>query len=180
MADRANVTKTDALEAFRRALIIYQGKANQALSQVEDEIRRTRVWLQTEQRTALQAELKKRQRAMAQAEAELFSAKLSNYLDDTSAQQMGVRKARRALEEVEKKLAAVKSWLQNYDSRVETLGKRLEGFRFMLTHDFPRATALLSELQKSLEAYAEVKRPTDPAGSGPAEKNPEPEKSPSQ
>ncbi len=162
MADRANVSKTDALEDFRRALIIFQGKANQALSQVDDEIRRTRVWLQSEQRVALQAELKKRQRAMAQAEAELFSAKLSNYLDDTSAQQMVVRKARRAMEEVEKKLAATKSWLMNYDGRVETLGKRLEGFRQTLSHDLPKAMAMLSELQKSLEAYAEVRRPTDP------------------
>jgi hypothetical protein len=45
MAEHANVSSIDALEAFRADLIQYVEKARVALEDAEGEVRRTRSWL---------------------------------------------------------------------------------------------------------------------------------------
>ena len=51
MATQAKVTSIDALEEFRSRLIVFLNKAHAAVDQVNDDIRRTRTWIQHEQRT---------------------------------------------------------------------------------------------------------------------------------
>jgi chromosome segregation ATPase len=167
-ANQANVTSVDALDAFRSSLIIFQSKARRALDDATDELRRTRMWLQHEQRTRWENELKKRCRALDQAEQELVSAKLSSLRDNITFQQNAVRKAKAAVAEAEEKLRHIKKWNQNFDAIADPMAKRLEGLRQFLDYSLPKGITYLVHAAQTLEAYAEVHAPKDTTSTAPA------------
>ena len=68
MADRADVTSIDALERFRSNLLVYMDKAGMTLDEIDDAVKRTRVWVQTEQPNHWKAEIKRLTRALEDAE----------------------------------------------------------------------------------------------------------------
>jgi len=165
MATQVRVTSIDALESFRASLIVFLAKARRSMDEVADEVRRTRIWLQNDQRTHWENQLRRRRKVQEQAEAELFSAKLSGLRETTAAQQAAVLKARRAVAEAEEKLRNVKNWNMRYDGCAEPLTKSLEGLRFFLDYDLPKGVAFLANARKTLDAYAEAPLPATPAGS---------------
>lgn len=158
MDAQARVGSIDAIEAFRAALIRFTGRTKQALDDVTGEVKRTRGWLETEQRQKWEGELRRRARALEQAEQELYSARLSDMRRDKSAQQMAVNRARRALEEAREKLVLIKRWRQAYDSRVETLAKQLEGLQDLLARQMPKGAVSLANTIRLLQDYAGVER----------------------
>lgn len=162
MSQKAKVTSVDALDRFRASLIIFLSKARRALDDAGDELRRTRLWLQHEQRVRWENAARKGRRDLEAAEQELFSAKLSSLRDNISAQQMAVRKARAALEHAEEKLRHVKAWSRNYEGVADPLNRRLEGLRQYLDFDLPKAVAFLVQAQRTLDAYAEPAPAADP------------------
>ena len=64
MPERAHVTSVDALESFRASLIVYLSKARPTLEEVSADVQRTRGWLEDEQRTHWENELRRRSRAL--------------------------------------------------------------------------------------------------------------------
>jgi len=50
MGNQAKVTSTEALDAFRSNLIVFRAKAKKSVDEVTDEVRRTRGWLQLDQK----------------------------------------------------------------------------------------------------------------------------------
>jgi polyhydroxyalkanoate synthesis regulator phasin len=170
MDGRARVGSIAALEDFRAALIRYTERARRALDDVTGEVKRTRGWLETEQRQKWEGEYRRRARLLEHAEQELYSARMSSLRNDKSAQQMAVNKARRALAEAEEKLAVLKRWRQAYDTRVEALSKQLDSLQDTLSRQMPRAAVSLTNSIRHLQAYAEVHAPPrEPAGEGPGE-----------
>ncbi len=159
MASQVRVTSIDALEALRSALIIFMTKARRALDDVADEVRRTRMWLQHDQRFHWEGQVRQRQKKLGQAEQELLSAKLSGLRDSLVIQQNAVRKAKAELEEAEGKLRAVKRWNRDYDSAADPLLKRMEGLRSYLDFELPDAIAYLVQAQRTLDAYTEAPPP---------------------
>ncbi len=153
MAEQAKVTSVEALEYFRGNLIIFLTTAHQAIDEVGDAVKRTRQWIQNDQRLFWEGELKKRRRRLEQAEQELFSAKLSGLKQTSAAQEALVLKWKRATAESEEKLRNIKGWSRKYDSVADPLMKRLEGLRHFLDYEMPKALAYLVEAQKTLEAY---------------------------
>jgi len=173
MADQqAKVTSIEALEAFRSQLIVFLTKAKGALDEVSEDVRRTRNWLQVEQRNYWQAEIKRRRRKLDEAQQELFSAKLATFTSATTLQEAAVIKARRSMNEAEEKLRALKHWIRNFDSTVDPLARKLENLRQFLGQDMPKAVAYLTQTQKTLEAYAEVAAPRDITQQSPKEPPP--------
>jgi polyhydroxyalkanoate synthesis regulator phasin len=169
MEGQARVGSIDALEAFRAALIRYTERAKRALDDVTGEVKRTRGWLETEQRQKWENEYRRRARALEQAEQELFSARMSAMKNDKSAQQMAVNKARRALLEAEQKLAVIKRWRQAYDARVEALSKQLEGLHDTLSRQMPKGVVSLTNSIRLLQDYAETMSASKPAAPAAAE-----------
>ena len=169
MSQQAKVTSVEALDTFRAALIIFQSKARRCLDDAGDELRRTRMWLQHEQRVRWENVVRKCQRDFEAAEQELFSAKLSNLRDNISFQQNAVRKARAALVHAEEKLRHTKGWSRNFEGVADPLAKRLEGLRQFLDFDLPKGTSFLVQAARTLDAYTESHAPetTPPASSGP-------------
>ena len=166
MATNAKVTSIDALEAFRASLIVFLNKSHSAVDQASDEIRRTRSWIQNDQRTHWENEVRRRGRNLAQAEQELLSARMAKALDNLTVQQMAVHKAKRALEEAQEKLRKVKLWMRDFDGMVEPLARGLNSLRGYLDHDMPQGIAYLSEVQKIMESYTGVQRLAGPEAVG--------------
>ena len=159
MSEQAKVTSLDALERFRADLIIFINTAHRCVDEAGDEVRRTRQWLQGEQRMHWEGEARRRKRVLDQAEADLYSARLSGLKDRTIVQEEAVRKAKRVMTEAEEKLRVLKKWNRDFDNHTDPLVKRLEGMRYYLDHDMPKALTYLVQAQRTLEAYAESPEP---------------------
>jgi len=161
MANQAKVTSTDALDAFRSSLIMFRGKARKSVDEVTEEVRRTRMWLQHDQKSHWDGEFRRRTKTLQQAEQELASARLTSHNESAlMARQAAVAKARRSIAEAEDKIRRLKGWTQNYDSRADPLAKKLESLRQYLDVDLPKAIAYLANAQKILEAYASGPAPS--------------------
>ena len=159
MAEQAKVTSLDALERFRADLIIFITTAHRCVDEAGDEVRRTRQWIQGEQRVHWEGEARRRKRVLDQAEGDLYSARLSGLKDRTIVQEELVRRTKNALSEAEDKLRVLKKWNRDFEDRADPLVKRIEGMRYFLDHDMPKALTYLVQAQKTLEAYAETKMP---------------------
>ena len=159
MTNQVRLTSIDALEALRSALIIFLTKSRRSLDDARDDVRRTRSWIQHDQRFHWEGQVRQRQKKLDQAEQELLSAKLSGLRDNLVFQQNAVRKARAALVEAEEKLRTVKRWSRDFDNAADPLVKRLEGLRQYLDFELPDAIAYLVQAQRTLDAYTEGPAP---------------------
>ena len=156
MATHANVTSVESIDAFRAALLVYLSKAKPVLEDACDEVMRMRQWLQYSQRIHWEYELRKRTRALENAQQALFSQNIGNIRDPGMAEKMAVTKAKRALAEAEAKLQAVKRWSRDFDHLVAPIVKQLESLRTVLANEMPKSVATLSQIVRTLDAYANV------------------------
>jgi hypothetical protein len=159
MADRAQVTSFEAVESFRADLIVFLSRARAVLEEASDDVLRTRLWVQNDQRRLWENELRVRYRKLEEARAELFNARLSQFQDSTLLQTMAVQRAERAAREAEAKLALLKKWDRELENRTDPLVKQVTQLHGFLTIDMGRAVAYLVQVVKSLEAYADVATP---------------------
>ena len=164
MSEQARVSSIDALESFRASLIVFLNRAHKCIDEVGDEIRRTRVWVQQDQRLFWEREIKRRQRVLDAAEQELLTARLSNLRDNIKFQQDAVRKAKAAVHEAEEKIRNLKIWMRDFPHVIDPLARRLESMREYLDLDLPKALAFLVQAQRTLSDYADV-GPARPASS---------------
>ena len=169
MPERAHVTSVDALEAFRANLIIYLTKARPTLEEVSADVQRMRGWLEGEQRTHWENEVRLRSRALQEAQAALFSSRLSTFRETSAAEQMAVQRTKRALEAAEGKLRVLKQWNRVFDNRVDPLVKQMEKLHSVLAHDMVQAVAFLAQAIRTLDKYAEAPAAAQPqpGGQGP-------------
>ena len=156
MPQKAHITSVEALEAFRSSLIVYVSKARPTLEEVSADVLRTRLWLQNEQRTHWEAQVRRRAKELEQAQAALFSARLSNLREESAAEQMAFHRAKRSLEEAETKLRTLKQWNREFDNRVDPLSKQTEKLHTVLANDMVKAIAYLTEAIKTLTDYSEI------------------------
>jgi hypothetical protein len=153
---QAKVRSVDAIEAFRSQLILFLSKAKPTLEEAVGELTRTRLWVENEQKSYWQREVKTRKQKLEQAQSELFSARLSRIEKPSAAQQMAVHRAQRAIHEAEDKLRVLKKWERELETRTEPMVKLIEQLHGYLTTDMGKAVALLGEIIKTLQAYAEM------------------------
>ena len=177
MAPQAKVTSLEALETLRSSLIVFKAKARRALEEAQAEGVQMRQWLQSDQRTRWEQEIRARAKKLEQAEQELMTARLSGHREALLARQAAVQKLQQAQAEAQAKLRAVKQWAIRYDNTADPVFRRLEELRHFLESDLPQATAFLANARKALEAYAEPGAPgrgssTPAAGTEPASPQP--------
>ncbi len=165
MAERAQVTSVEAIEAFRARLIVYLTKTRAAVEEASAEVSRTRQWLEVDQRRYWEDQLRIRRKKLERAQDELSSARLSTLQDATGAQQMAVRKAREAVHEAEAKLNMLKKWAHELENRAEPLLRQTIHLQHALNNDLPKAIAYLAQAVKTLDEYSGIQAPRS---SGPA------------
>ena len=168
MPDRAHVTSVDALDSFRASLIVYLSKARPALEEIGADVQRLRSWLENDQRSHWQQEVRRRSRTLEEAQAALFSAKLSTFREAGSVEAMLVHRAKRALDEADAKLHTIRQWTKVFGNRADPLVKQMEKLQIVLAQDMVQAVAFLTQAIKTLDAYADVAPPvaTSPAPAG--------------
>lgn len=154
MAEHADVSSIDALEAFRADLIRFMEKARVALEDAESEVRRTRDWLDVDRSNHWSREMKRRVKRMETAEAELYNARLTRPTESHAFYKMAVMKARREVEEAEAKIRVLRTWKHQFDHRVTPMVRRLDPAFFLVGQHLPKGVHLLGEHIKALQAYA--------------------------
>ena len=159
MPTQAKVTSVEAIEAFRASLVIFLSKARPVLEEVGEDVLRTRMWLENEQRISLEGLLRRRHKELEQAQQALFSARIASLREASTAEMEAVHRAKRALTATEEKLAIVKRWNRDFSPHAEPLLKQLEKLRSVLFQDLPHAAVHLAQVVKTLEAYAETALP---------------------
>ena len=166
MAERAQITSVDAIESFRTSLILFLSKARPALEEISSDVLRLRLWIQNDQRSFWENQMRLRGRELERAQSELFGARLSKIQTASAAQQMAVTKARNKVHEAENKLRLLKKWDRELEHRSEPLIKQVDQLHGYLATDMVKAVAYLAQVIRTLDAYAGVTlRSADPAAS---------------
>jgi hypothetical protein len=158
MADQARITSTEALETFRAALIVFTTKARVSVADASDAVKRTRQWVQHDQRVHWDGEYRRRKKQLEQAQAELISVNGAHQQAARMARQMAVAKAQREVADAEAKLRKLKSWSQNYDGLADPILKRIDRLGQTL-NDMPKAAAYLVAVQRALADYSDSAGP---------------------
>jgi hypothetical protein len=166
MPQQAQVTSVEAIEAFRSRLILYLNQARPAVEEVSNDVLRTRLWVQNDQRQHWERELRNRGKKLEQVRNELFSARLSPLQAASSVEQLAVQRAEAAVREAEARLAVLKKWGRELENRSEPLLKQVDALHNFLTTEIPRAVVQLAQVVKTLESYADVPGPTGATGPG--------------
>ncbi len=167
MSEKAHVTSVEAIDEFRASMIVYVSKARPALEEVTSEVLRMRLWLENDQRSALEGLVRRRRKELEQAQATLASARMAVIRHETAAEQLAVTRAKRQVEEAEHKLKRLKYWDREFATVVEPLAKQLEKLHTVLSSDLGKASAYLARVVAQLGAYADV-LPSGPSGLSPA------------
>src|SRR5271166_6103467 len=145
MAESAKVLSIQSLKDFRVALVTFTEEARNALGGVDMELKRMRDWLERDQLSYWQMQVKRRHEAMMMARTELYRRRISQQGSDAisdTEQKEALKEAQRRLRIAEEKVEADK-----------TLGS-------------------LTKMIDSLEAYLALNAPAAPrveamGGSGP-------------
>ena len=157
MPEKAQITSVEAIESFRAQLIVFLGQARPVLEEAGNEMSRTRLWLQNDQRMFWEDELRRRERRLEEAKQELFNARVSSLPTGTAALlQMTVQRAQRAVHEAEAKLKLLKRWDNELDNRAAPLMKQISQLHGFLAMDMTRAVAYLDQILRTLDAYRNV------------------------
>lgn len=156
MANQANITSVEALEAFRAQLVVYLAHMRPVLEEISTEVQRTRSWVEDDRHRHWLQQQRRCLRKLDDARQELFTATMSRLGDAAGAQQLAVQRAQRELRAVEDKLAAVKKWQRELDHQSAPLVKQMEQLHGFLTVEMERAVAYLDLAIRALDAYRDV------------------------
>jgi hypothetical protein len=154
---QARVESLEVIKSFKAALVKFIESANVALTDAESDLHRTRLWLELEQSTYWQGQIKKRQELLARAEEALRSKKIfkdvtgarQSYVDEEKA----VRIARARLEEANQKLAATQQWKRRMDKITHDYKGSVAKLATSLAADLPNAVVKMENLLRTLEQY---------------------------
>lgn len=157
MANAARVESIDALRAFRVAMCKFQEAANLAMADADGELQRTLVWLEMEQHSFWQNQIRKRTEMVSRAKEAVRAKKLfknsagsrDSAVDEEKALAMAVRR----LEEAERKLANVRNWSKRLAKEISLYNGSVQRFATAAQSDIPRAVNRLDRMVAALEAY---------------------------
>ena len=161
MSNAARVDSIDALKAFRVSLIKFAEEADAALSGAESEMQRMLGWLDREQLSFWQLQIRKRQEALGRAQEALRMKKLfpdaSGRTPTPVEEEKAVRRCKAALEEAEQKLASVKKYSRVLQREIMNYKGGVQRFATLLGSEVPVAISRLDRMAGLLEQYVAVK-----------------------
>lgn len=156
-APGADVRSIPALRDWLGAMTVYRDAAADAVSGINQEIRRGYDWI--DQQTSLwQRAVRQCEEEVTQAKAELAARKFPGWdgkMPDTTLQERNLRRAKARLEYAEEKAATCRKWAAALPKQVEETysgsGHRLTT---VLDVDVARGMAVLARRLDALERYA--------------------------
>jgi hypothetical protein len=161
MSNTARVDSIDALRQFRVALIKFAEEANVALGSAESEMQRTMGWLEREQLSHWQFQIRKRQEALGRAQEALRMKKLfpdaSGRTPTPIEEEKAVRRCKAAIEEAEQKLSNVKKYTRVLQREIMNYKGGVQRFSTLIGSEVPVAISRLDKMAGMLERYVALK-----------------------
>lgn len=171
MSDSARIDDIEALKLFRRALWKFAETANVALGDAESEVQRVLLWLETEQRSYWEHQLRLRYEAVMKAKDALRQKKL--FKDSTGKypsavdEEKAVALAQRRLEEAEQKVAAIRRYIPRLQRELQLYKGSVQRFATTVQVDVPSAVHTLDRVTSKLEEYVALSLEVpEPASAG--------------
>ncbi len=160
MAKGARVESLDVFRQLRSALVKFAEASIAALGDAESEMQRLQMWVENEQSTYWQGQLRKRQAALVKAKEALRQKQLfkdvtgarQSYVDEEKA----VASAMRQVQEAEQKLVNVKRWTRQLEKEINLYKGSVQRFSTSVYVDVPSAVAKLDRLGATLQGYLAV------------------------
>lgn len=165
MAQSAKVLSIQSLKDFRIALINFTDEARNALSGVDMELKRMRNWLERDQLSYWQMQVKRRHEAMMMARTELHRRKLSQQGSDAisdTEQKEALRDAQRKLHAAEEKVETVKRLIPVFHHAAAEYMSCATPLADHLTGGMDRTLTSLARMVESLESYLAMAPPEAP------------------
>lgn len=183
----ARVESVDAIKAFRRAWLKFAEAANVALTEAEADAVGTARWLESEQRTYWQNNLRKTTELVSKCEEAVRHKKIfkdsSGRTPSAVDEEKALAKARRMKEIAEEKVEAVRRYTPRLKREIMLYKGQVQRLATFLAADIPTAAAKLDKITQTLEAYLGLQaegaaaaggmaQPTGSAEATPGEENP--------
>jgi hypothetical protein len=156
----ARVESLDALKVFRVALVKFAEGVNVAIGDAESEMQRTLTWLEVEQNTYWQSQIRKRQEALAKA---LDALRQKTIFKDATGrvqsavdEQKVVNRCRQRLEVANQKLSAVKVYARRLQKEIENYRGSTQRLSTTIQSDIPVYAAKIDRMASTLQAYVEL------------------------
>jgi hypothetical protein len=154
----AQVYSLERLLEFQAALATYTHHAQEALSSIEMEIRRTLEWID-DQLKGWNVEVRRAEDEVYKAKQELARRRLIKIGDrpaDTTEQEIALAKAMQRLRYAEEKRDNCRRWLHNLPEAINEFQGYVVNYQTILESDVPRMSAFLDRKMDLLEAYTQV------------------------
>jgi hypothetical protein len=157
---QANVDDLDVFRAAKAAVVRFQQAADAALINADSQMRRVLSWLENEQITYWQGQIRKRTDAVTRAKEAVRQKKL--FKDAVGRTPYAVqeekilRAALGALEEAERRLDATRKSIPKLHKEIEAYRGGVQGLGSALAVEVPKAIALLQQAAINLEDYVNL------------------------
>jgi len=168
MPEGARVDSLETLTAFKAALWKFQEAAQMALGDAESDVNRMLMWVQNEQDSFWQGQIRKGQEAVGRAKE---AVRMKKVFKDASGRQQSAVDEEKALQIAQKRLAAaeaklvlVRRWSRQLQKEMEMYKGGVQRFATSIQSEIPNAAAHLEKLAAKLDAYLSVQ----PAAGGSA------------
>lgn len=163
----AGVESIDALKALRVALWKFVEAANGSLSETDSDIDRTLMWLEIEQQSFWDGQIRKRNELVARAKDALRSKKI--YRSDitrpsTVEEEKALAIAQRRLEEANEKLGSVRRLARKLQKDALLYRGQVQRLALFLQADMPQAVNMLDQMIAHLEEYVAIAPSSPDAG----------------
>jgi len=176
MAQSAKVLSIQSLKDFRVALVNFTEEARNALGGVDMELKRMRDWLERDQLSYWQMQVKRRHEAMMMARTELHRRRIaqqgSDAISDTE-QKEALREAQHRLRIAEEKVEIVKKLIPIFHHAMAEYVSRATPLADHLTGGIDKSLGSLAKMIDSLEAYLALAAPVAPRVEEPGGSSPE-------
>ncbi len=163
MPQGANVQSIELLRELQTVLWKFREACVGSLNDVESDLRRTVIWLETEQDSYWKSQIRIRHEALERAKEALRSKKI---FKDASGRPQSVVEEQKALKiamvrmaEAEQKLANVRKWVRALQKEIELYKSSVGRLSHSVESLVPAAVHQLDRLMTSLEAYVNLEIP---------------------
>ena len=154
----ANLTSTDALAAFKAALIQFATAASDAVVQLNLQARRPIEWIDHDRAQYWPRQVQRAADAVSEARLALQRCELT--IDGDSGrscydERKALEKAKRRLQESEEKVQAVRRWRALIRKEIEEFEVQAARLQQYLDSDFTRSLAALDRMAAALDQYVQ-------------------------
>lgn len=160
MAGQAKVDDLEVFRQFRAALLKFAHASSEVMGNADSQISRTQSWLENEQTTFWQAQIRKRTEAVAQAKDAVRQKKLykdsSGRIPNAIEEEKNLARCQAALLHAQQKYELVRKWIPKLEKENELYRGGIARLNATVTGDIPRALGLLDRLAGALEEYLQI------------------------